>query len=196
VILLDPGLRPQAQATSAGDLRGWDPGDASLEKLLRLLTAERRPLRVPAVPGSALACGCLATPVSVGATTLGYLLVLDEKATSADDVDLIVASYAATLFALTLARTQTSLELGLRYRGAIVDSLVSGHFLDSMDARRKARILGVSDTQPFRVAVARASAPRLLLPRAAPTSMISLVSCSPAWPVPFRAALLSGDQNS
>lgn len=159
VILLDPGLRPRAQAASAGVVSDWDPGDASLEKLLRLLTAERRPLRVPPVPGSALACGCLAMPVIVGDTILGYLLVLDETAASADDVDLIVASYAATLFALTLARTQTSLELGLRYRGAIVDSLVSGHFLDSQDARRKARILGVADAQPFRIAVARLSDP-------------------------------------
>jgi len=157
VILLDPGLRLQAQAASAGVARDWDPADASLEKLLRLLTSERRPLRVPPVPGSALACGCLATPVIVGDATLGYLLVLDETAASADDVDLIVASYAATLFALTLARTQTSLELGLRYRGAIVDSLVSGHFLDGPDARRKARILGVTSTQPFRIAVARLS---------------------------------------
>jgi PucR family transcriptional regulator, purine catabolism regulatory protein len=159
VILLDPGLRPQAQAASAGVVRDWDPADASLEKLLCLLTAERRPLRVPPVPGSALACGCLAIPVIVGEATLGYLLVLDETPAGADDVDLMVASYAATLFALTLARTQTSLELGLRYRGAIVDSLVSGHFLDSADARRKARILGVTGTQPFRVAVARLSAP-------------------------------------
>jgi sugar diacid utilization regulator len=159
VILLDPELRPKVQAASAGAVRDWDPGDASLEKLLRLLTTERRPLRVPPVPGSALACGCLATPVFVGDTILGYLLVLDETAASADDVELIVASYAATLFALTLARTQTSLELGLRYRGAIVDSLVSGHFLDSQDARRKARILGVTDEQPFRVAVARLRVP-------------------------------------
>src|SRR5580700_4580313 len=164
VILLDPELRPQAQAASAGVVRDWDPGDASLEKLLRLLTAERRPLRVPPVPGSALACGCLATPVIVGDTILGYLLVLDETAASADDVDLIVASYAATLFALTLARTQTSLELGLRYRSAIVDSLVSGHFLDSQDARRKARILGVADAQPFRIAVARLSGPAAAQP--------------------------------
>jgi PucR family transcriptional regulator, purine catabolism regulatory protein len=81
--------------------------------------------------------------------------VLDETSALADDADLIVTSYAAIVFALTLARTQTSLELGLRYRGAIVDSLVSGHFLDSQDARRKARILGVADAQPFRVAVAR-----------------------------------------
>ncbi len=63
------------------------------------------------MPGSALACGCLAIPVIVGEATLGYLLVLDETAA---DVDLMVASYAATLFALTLARTQTSLELGRR----------------------------------------------------------------------------------
>lgn len=159
VILLDPGFRPQAQAGRAGAACDWDPGDASLAKLLRLLAAERRPLRVPPVPGSALAGGCLATPVIAGDTILGYLLVLDQTAASADDVDLIVASYAATLFALTLARAQTSLELGLRYRGAIVDSLVSGHFLDRQDARRKARVLGVGDGQPFRVAVAQLSVP-------------------------------------
>jgi sugar diacid utilization regulator len=159
VILLDPGLRAQAQESGTGAARDWDPGDASLAKLLHLLAAERRPLRVPPVPGSALAGGCLAIPVVVSDTILGYLLVLDETATSGDDVDLIVASYAATLFALTLARTQTSLELGLRYRGAIVDSLVSGHFLDRQDARRKARVLGVGDGQPFRVAVVQASVP-------------------------------------
>jgi sugar diacid utilization regulator len=161
VILLDPELRPQAQAASTGSAEttdGWDPGDASIKRLLRVLTAERRPLRVPPIPGSALARGCLATPVIVGDTILGYLLVLDETAADADDVDLIVATYAATLFALTLARTQTSLELALRYREAMVDSLVSGHFLDNQDARGKARALGVADGQPFRVAVVRVSA--------------------------------------
>ena len=67
---------------------------------------------------------------------------------------------AATLFALTLARELTSLELGLRYQGAILDALVSGHFLDSHDARRKARSLGVADAEPYRVAVARVSGPK------------------------------------
>lgn len=160
VMLLDPELRLQAQASSTGSaatVSRWDPGDASVTKLLRMLATERRPLRVPPVPGSALASGCLATPVVVGDAVLGYLLVLDETATAADDVDLIVTSYAATLFALTLARARTSLELGSRYQGAIVDSLVSGHFLDSQDARRKARIIGVTDAQPFRVVVARVS---------------------------------------
>ncbi len=168
VILLDPELRPQARAASTGSAQvtdGWDPGDASINRLLGVLTAERRPLRVPPIPGSALARGCLATPVIVADTILGYLLVLDETAAGADDVDLIVASYAATLFALTLARTQTSLELALRYRGAMVDSLVSGHFLDSQDARGKARALGVADGQPFRVAVVRVSATATSQPR-------------------------------
>jgi sugar diacid utilization regulator len=162
VVVLDPDLRLQAQASGTGPrekIPQWDPGDPSIVKLLRMLAAERRPLRVPPVPRSALAYGCLATPVIAGEAVLGYLLVLDETPAHGDDADLIVTSYAAIVFALTLARTQTSLELGLRYRSAIVDSLVSGHFLDSQDARRKARILGVADAQPFRVAVARVSGP-------------------------------------
>jgi len=160
VVLLDPDLRLRAQASGTGSrekIPQWDSGDPSIGKLLRMLAAERRPLRVPPVPRSALACGCLATPVIAGEAVLGYLLVLDETPADADDADLIVTSYAAIVFALALARTRTSLELGLRYRGAIVDSLVSGHFLDSQDARRKARILGVTDAQRFRVAVARVS---------------------------------------
>jgi hypothetical protein len=162
VVLLGPDLRLAAQASagsSAEKTPRWDPGDPSIVKLLDMLVAERRSLRVPPVPRSALAYGCLATPVIAGDAVLGYLLVLDEASGRADDADLIVTSYAAIVFALALARTQSSLELGLRYRGAIVDSLVSGHFLDSHDARRKARILGVADAQPFRIAVARVSGP-------------------------------------
>jgi len=163
VLLLDPEFRPQAQASSGsapGPIQRWEPGDASTASMLRVLAAERKPLRVPPVPGSALAYGCLATPVMVGDAVLAYLLVLDETVTDADDADLVIASYAATLFALTLAREQTSLELGLRYQGAILDALVSGHFLDDHDARRKARGLGIADTGPYRVAVARVSTPR------------------------------------
>jgi PucR C-terminal helix-turn-helix domain/GGDEF-like domain len=163
VILLDPEFRPQAQAgsgASPGAIQRWEPEDASIASMLRLLAAERKPLRVPAMPGSALPYGCLALPVMVGDAVLAYLVVLDETVTEADDVDLVIASYAATLFALTLAREQTSLELGQRYQGAILDALVSGHFLDSHDARRKVRSLGVADAEPYRVAVARVSASR------------------------------------
>ncbi len=176
VILLDPEFQPQAQAGSAspGATRRWEPGDPSMASMLRVLAAERKPLRVPPVPGSALAYGCLATPVMVGDTILAYLLVLDETVAEADDVDLVITSYAATLFALTLAREQTSLELGQRYQSAILDALVSGHFLDSHDARRKARSLGVADTEPYRVAVARVSAPKLNSDRAIPANVSPL----------------------
>ena len=165
VMLLDPEFRPQAQAgsgASPGAIQRWEPGDASIASMLRVLAAERKPLRVPPVPGSALPHGCLATPIMVSEAVLAYLLVLDETVTEADDVDLVITSYAATLFALTLAREQTSLELGRRYQGAILDALVSGHFLDSHDARRKARSLGVADAETYRVAVARVSAHRLV----------------------------------
>lgn len=160
VLLLNPefGLRTSAargEAQAAAGLH-WDPGETSIARLLHVLAAERRPLRVPPVPGSALARGCLAMPVTVGDTALGYLLVLDETGvTEPDDADLIITSYAATLFALTLARERTTLELGLRYQGTVVDSLVCGHFLDQDDARGKALELGMTDTQRFRVAVAR-----------------------------------------
>jgi hypothetical protein len=160
VMLLDPefGLHTRASGAQPETTTGlpWNPREASVARLLHVLAAERRPLRVPPVPGSALAHGCLAMPVTVGDTALGYLLVLDETgAAEPDDADLIITSYAATLFALTLARERTTLELGLRYRGTVVDSLVCGHFLDRQDARGKALELGVTDAQRFWVAVAR-----------------------------------------
>jgi hypothetical protein len=165
VLLLDPefGLRTRASAGQGAAGPPWDPAAGTVARLLRVLAAERRPLRVPPVPGSALPQGCLAMPVTAGDSALGYLLVLDETGEAdPDDADLIITSYVATLFALTLAREQTTLELGLRYQGTVVDSLVSGHFLDHHDAQRKAQELGLADGQPFRVAIARpqlASAP-------------------------------------
>lgn len=156
VLLLDPQF---ALATRAGQVAAWDPAEAGIAQLLRALAAERRPLRVPAIPGSALSQGCLAVPVTVGETVLGYLLVMGQAgAADPDDADIVITRYAATLFALTLAREQTTLELGLRYQGTVINSLVCGHFLDRADARRKALELGLGDTQPFRVAVARLSA--------------------------------------
>jgi PucR family transcriptional regulator, purine catabolism regulatory protein len=156
VLLLDPQF---GLTTQAGQPGPWDPAEAGIAQLLRALAAERRPLRIPPVPGSALSQGCLAVPVTVGETLLGYLLVLDQTgAADPDDADLVITRYAATLFALTLAREQTTLELGLRYQGTIINSLVSGHFLDRSDARHKARECGLTDGQSFHVAVARPAA--------------------------------------
>jgi len=160
IVLMDPGFRPRAHAGGDGVLPdlGWDRSDPSVERLLRGLRAQRRPLRVPPVPGSSLAHGGLVTPVVIGEDTLGYLLVLeDSEHAQPDDVDLLTATFAATLFALTLAHERTSTELGQRYLQTVVDALVSGHFLDAEDAREKARSLGLGlgDSAGFRVCVVR-----------------------------------------
>ncbi len=153
VLLFDPAFALLAQAGAPE----WDPADAAVGRIRRALAAERRPLRLPAMPDSALAHGCQATPITIGDTTLGYLVVLDRTDPPAhdDDADLLTTTYAATLFALTLANERTSADLGRRYQGAIVDALVSGNFLDGADASRKARSLGLADPQPYRVAVLR-----------------------------------------
>lgn len=159
VVLLDAEfeLRSEASGAPAAVVPKWDRADLGVERLLRALAAERRTIRVPSVPDSLLRHGCLATPIAVGQETLGYLLLLDEPDSDhPDDSDLLIVTYAATLFALTLAHEKTSTELGLRYQRAIVDGLLSGHFLDAEDARRKAAALGLAECQSFRVGVLRA----------------------------------------
>lgn len=163
IVLLDTGFRLRAQAGGSGSLPGlrWNRADPSVDRLLRALEAARRPLRIPAIPGSLLDQACLVTPVVVRETILGYLLVLDEGTAASgygaapDDAEFLTITYAATLFALTLAHEQTSAELDLRYRSSVVDALVSGHFLDAQDARRKARSLGLREDAVVRIAMLR-----------------------------------------
>lgn len=163
IVLLGPGFRLRAQAGGSSSLRGlrWNRTDPSVDRLLSALEAARRPLRIPAIPGSLLDQACLVTPVVVRDTILGYLLILDEGVAASgyqagpDDAEFLTITYAATLFALTLAHEQTSAELDLRYRSSVVDALISGHFLDAQDARRKARSLGVRDDAALRIAMLR-----------------------------------------
>jgi hypothetical protein len=163
IVLLNTAFRLRAQAGGSDSLPGlrWNRTDPSVDRLLRALEAARRPLRIPAIPGSLLNQACLVAPVVVRETSLGYLLVLDEVAPAGgfsvapDDAEFLTVTYAATLFALTLAHEQTSAELDLRYRASVVDALVSGHFLDAQDARRKARSLGLPDGAALRVAMLR-----------------------------------------
>lgn len=157
IVLMDQDFRARARSggEDASELE-WDRADPSVDRLLRALRAQRRPMRVPYVPGSSWGQGCLVTPIVIGEDTLGYLLVVEEADDAdPDDVDLLTATYAATLFALTLAHERTSTELGQRYLRTVVDSLVSGHFLDADDAREKARSLGLADSAVFRVCVVR-----------------------------------------
>ncbi len=108
-------------------------------------------------PGTAAAWECLAAPIMAGDTVLGYLLMDGEPVGATDEFDLIVANYTAALFAVALASSRSGRELGQRYQEVVMDSLLSGHFLDTQDATRKARILGITDSRPYRVAVVRVS---------------------------------------
>lgn len=104
---------------------------------------------------SVLEHGCLAVPIVIGSTELGYLLLPGNALDSGtDDTDLLIASYVATLFALALSGERTSVELGLRHRAAIVEALVSGHFIDADDACRKLQSLRLVGA-PVRVGVVR-----------------------------------------
>src|SRR5579884_206778 len=114
VVLLDTAFRLRAQAGGSDSSRGlrWNRTDPSVDRLLRALESARRPLRIPAIPGSLLDQACLVAPVVVRETSLGYLLVLDEPAPASDyppapdDAEFLTITYAATLFALTLAHEQ------------------------------------------------------------------------------------------
>src|SRR5262249_57991412 len=67
VVLLDTAFRLRAQAGGTDSLRGlrWNRTDPSVDRLLRALAAARRPLRIPAIPGSLLERGCLVAPAVV-----------------------------------------------------------------------------------------------------------------------------------
>ena len=162
VILLDPGLRPQAQASSGSNPRDSDPGSASLAKLLPA-QPRTEPLRRGTVPGSALAGGCLATPVSIQRYHPGLPARTGQerpRPARTTSTPASSASYTATLFAPRVRPTQAAWSSASATGAPFVDSLVSGRFLESTDARRKARrTLHVTDAQPFRVTVARLSAP-------------------------------------
>jgi sugar diacid utilization regulator len=158
IVLLNPAFELRCQAVghmADAAAFSWDPKDRGLARWLSSLASARRPLRVPAIPGSVLSRACLATPVTVGETMLGYLLIIESGEGQDVDVDLLIASYVGTLFALTLAHERTSTDLGRRYQAAVVDSLISGHFLDAEDARRKASSIGLANDQPYRIAVIR-----------------------------------------
>lgn len=160
VVLLDASFRVIADASGGADeAHPWTPGDGHAARLLSRLARERRTMRVPTVPGSSLGRGFVAAPVTMGDTTLGYLLVADPPGTEeSDDVGLFITNGAATLFALPLAQRRPTVDLGHRHRAVTLDALVSGTFLDAQDARRKLTELGQAEDQSFRVGLVAARA--------------------------------------
>lgn len=156
VVLLDPTLKVRSFAIAPGG-PAWDPRRRWARTLLRALSDDgRRPLRLPALHDSGTPHGCLAIPVAIGAATLGHLLILDASdAAAPGDVDLLIGSHVATMFAFTLAQECTSRAADLRHRAMLAEALVNGEFLDADDAGRKMAALGIAQPGPFVVGVLR-----------------------------------------
>ena len=79
-----PGPAAGRAAGAGGDLgscgsrsrqpAGWSPSEAYVNRILRTLADDRRPLRVPPLVAFGVDVGCVVTPIVVGDAILGYLV--------------------------------------------------------------------------------------------------------------------------
>ena len=160
VVLLDSDCRPiaEAEGTPSGALDDWNRSDGRAHEQLKMLAKECRQIRVPAATGDLEGYGWLVTPIVAVDNLLGYLLVIGEASDAPDDIQVAVAGFVASMFAVTLAREREGNTREQLRHETVLDSLVTGHFLDDADAQRKARVLGVPEQGHYRIAVARLNA--------------------------------------
>ncbi|WP_432826485.1 PucR family transcriptional regulator [Dactylosporangium sp. CA-092794] len=161
VVLLDLDFAPLAlsDSTPPGGLGSWRAAAMRAPELLRVLAADRRPVRVPH-PSATEPGDWLVTPVIAAGDLLGYLVVVEDSSAADHRLGLVAVSYLARMFGLAMSRQRPDHHLGGRYRSAMLDALVGGDFEDRADARGKARVLGTADAGQFRIAVARVSPAR------------------------------------
>src|SRR5438034_793349 len=96
-----------------------DPGlhDAALAQLRAVTDAvERRPLRVPPIPGWEIGAGWVIAPIVVGPEILGYL-VMGDGADAGDELDLLAIQHAATVYAIALMHERLAMDVANRLRG-------------------------------------------------------------------------------
>jgi len=157
----------RAQGSGSGRTRGkdifpWIPGCLASRSCSGCWRLKRRPLRVAAgTQFRARARRALAHPGHRGrpggGPCFGYLLrCLTRTSATPDDADLLVTSYAQSCFAITLARTRTSLEnsafLALRGVPSLIPSSAGTSWTAKKDRRTQARIIGRHPThKAFRV---------------------------------------------
>src|SRR5689334_20073672 len=108
VTVLDPLLQPLAAAAPArgglaappiGETHDWSLADPHLRQVLATVAVERRPLRIPPIPGWEVGAGWVIAPIVVGPEILGYL-VMGDGADAGDELDLLAIQHAATVYAI------------------------------------------------------------------------------------------------
>jgi sugar diacid utilization regulator len=158
VTVLDPLLQPLAVARPAGAAEPtarrlpWPPGDLYLGRVLAALAEERRPLRIPPVPGWEVGTGCVMAPIVVGERILGYLAVIEEGGGEGEEeLDLLTIQHAATVYALALMRERIAAEVASRLKDDLLEGLLLGQVRDEQSVRERARQLGYDPQQLYRV---------------------------------------------
>ncbi len=154
VTVLDPLLQPLASAGAAeGATAGlpWTAADPQVQRVLATLADERRPLRIPPVPGWGSGQGCVIAPIVVGEALMGYLAVLEPPGDESAEVDLLAVQHAATVHALALMRERIAQDVGDRLKEDLVDSLLLGQVADPEQARARALLVGYDPARAYRV---------------------------------------------
>jgi DNA-binding PucR family transcriptional regulator len=140
----------------ASERPGWVPDERQIAQILENLADGRRPVRVPPMPGLAVAAGVIVAPILAGDDTLGYLTIFELPETSdSNSLDLLVAQHAATVYALTLTRERLSADVANRLREDLLEGLLLGELSDPMETERRAALLGYNAGRAYRVLIVR-----------------------------------------
>src|SRR6185503_3969326 len=143
VLLLDVMMETVAISGSDADrstgVAGWSPSTAYVNRILRTLADERRPLRVPPLVAFGVDVGCVVTPIVVGDAILGYLVMLEDgpeerRAGGDGALNVLVVQHAATVYALAMMRERMAAEVTRQLRNELLEGLLLGHLSDPDEA--------------------------------------------------------------
>lgn len=165
VYVLDPTLQARAQAVPSSErdasadtaraLVSGRAGDPGLAQVLATVAEERRPLRIPPMPGWELEVGCVIAPISIGDTILGYLTIEEREAVAAEELDLLTVQHAATVYALAFMHERTTAELASRFKHDLLEGLLMGHVGSEQEARERALLVGCEPGRSYRLLLLR-----------------------------------------
>src|SRR3979411_1228934 len=159
VILLDALLQVVTMAVPIHDERPavrftWAPGQGYVRAVLATLARERRPLRVPPMVDFGVDASCVLAPVAVGESILGYLAILASgEEGGGEDLDLQSGQHAATVYALSMMRERTAVDVARQVEDELFEGFLLGGTQDEQVARERAMRLGYNPQVSYRVLV-------------------------------------------
>jgi sugar diacid utilization regulator len=161
VLLLDAGMETVAISgarESESPAADWSPSEAYVNRILRTLVDDRRPLRVPPLVAFGVDVGCVVTPIVVGDAILGYLVMLEggseeRQAGSEGELNILVVQHAATVYALAMMRERMAAEVTRQLRNELLEGLLLGHLSDPEEVRRRAARVGFAPGRAHHVIV-------------------------------------------